>query len=105
MVVLHNIFGVGAGGQISLPPKSKSKLHGIIASISPNEGANKSTLTKKSLHTSFKPVLKCKEVDNLKIFLKDQNSQRKKKKKNFWILKIRCSILLYSKNFFAVFKI
>ena len=37
----------------------------------------------KSLHTSFKPVLKCKQVDNnLKIYLKDQNSQRKNKNKN-----------------------
>ena len=33
----------------------------------------------------FKPVLECKQVDNnnLKIFLKDQNSQREKKK-HFW---------------------
>ena len=43
-----------------------------------------------SLHTSLKPVLKCKQVENdnlknifknnnlKKIFLKDQNSQRKK---------------------------
>ena len=53
-------------------------LHGIIASISPNKGANKSTLQKISLYkfktsiqmyTSWKQQLK-------KIFLKDQISQR-----------------------------
>ena len=88
--------------------KSKSKLHGIIASISPNKGANKSTLQKKkkkkkkkiSIYTSLKPVglLRCKQVENnnLKIFLKDQNSQRKNNNFFFGILKIRGGILLYS---------
>ena len=44
--------------------KSKSKLHGIIASVSPNEGANKSALPK--------TFLKFKQVDNnnLKILLR-----------------------------------
>ena len=41
--------------------KSKSTLQKIIASLSPNEGANKSTSPIKSLHTSFKPVLKWKK--------------------------------------------
>ena len=53
----------------------------MIASIFPNKGANKSTLPKNLFIQSFEPVLKCKQVDNynFKIFLKDQNSQRKKK--------------------------
>ena len=49
LVVLHNFFWEGAGGWIFFKIfffKSKSKLHGIIASISPNKGANKSTLSK-----------------------------------------------------------
>ena len=37
--------------------KSKSKLHGIIASISPDKGANKSTLPKISLY-KFKTSIK-----------------------------------------------
>ena len=84
LVVLHNFFRVSAGRRIFFLRifffKSKSKLHIIIASISPNKGANKSTLPKKSLYTSFKSVLKCKHVDNnnLKIFSEDQNSQKKK---------------------------
>ena len=44
--------------------KSKSKLHEIITHLSPNEGVNKSTLPKESLQTSFKSVLRCKQVDN-----------------------------------------
>ena len=92
--------------------KAKSKLHGIIASISLNKGANKSTLPKNSLYTSLKPVFKCKQFDNnnIKIFLKDQNSQKTKQNKTkqnktyFGILKIRCGIHLYSKNLFPVFK-
>ena len=55
-------------------------------SLSPNEGANKSTIPKKSLQTSFKPVLKCKQLTTItfKIFLKDQNFQEKKME--FWKL-------------------
>ena len=57
------LFWVGADRWIFF--KSKSTLHGIIASLSPSEGANKSTSPKNlSLHTSFKPVLECKQVDN-----------------------------------------
>ena len=84
IVWLSSTTFLSAGGRIFFFTffffKSKSKLHGIIALFLPYEGANKFTLPKKSLHTSFKPVLKCKQVDNnnLKIFLKDQTSQRKK---------------------------
>ena len=46
LVVLHNFFWEEAGGRNFFFPKSKSKLHGIIASISSNKGANKSTLPK-----------------------------------------------------------
>ena len=64
-------------------------IRGIIASISPNIGADKSTLPKKKKvsHTSFKQV----DNNNLKMFLKDKNSQKKKKKKKnfFGIPKIR----------------
>ena len=90
--------------------KSKAKLQRIVASISPNKGANKSTL-QKYLYTSLKPVLKCKQVENnnfRNIFLKDQNSQRTKKKEkkklSFGILKIRGGILLYSKKLLSSFQ-
>ena len=49
LVVLHNFFWEGTGGQIFIFIfffKSKSKLHRIIASISPNKSGNKSTLPK-----------------------------------------------------------
>ena len=59
--------------------KSKSKLHRIIASISPNKGSNKSTLPKKYLYTSLKPVLKCKiENNNLKSIFKKSKFSKKK---------------------------
>ena len=63
-----------------------------------------SLLYQKYLYTSIKPVLKFKQVENnnLKHILKRKNPQRKKP--FFGILKIRGSILLYSKNFFPVFK-
>ena len=83
--------------------KSKSTLHRIIA---PNGDANKSTSPIKSLHTSFKPVLKCKKkVDNSNLKNIFKRSKFSKKKTLFFrILKIRCGVLLYSKNFFPVFK-
>ena len=59
--------------------KSKTKLHGIIAS--PNKGENKSTLPKKYLYTSTKTVLKCKQVETInlkKIFLKIKILKEKK---------------------------
>ena len=85
--------------------KSKSKLHGIIASISLNKGVNKST--KKYLYTSLNPVLKCKQVEsnNLKSIFKRSKFSKEKKKTFFGILKIRGGILLYSKNFFHFSKI
>ena len=75
-----------------------------LTSVSPNTGANKSTVPK---DLCIQVLNQYQNVDRLttttlKIFLKDQNSQRKKK--NFGILKIRCGILLHSKNFFPVFK-
>ena len=102
LVVLHNFFWEGAGRHFFFL-KSKSKLHGIIASISLNKGASKST--KKYLYTSLKAVLKCTQVENnnLKNIFKRSNFS-KKKKTFFGIVKIRGGILLYSKNFFPVFK-
>ena len=64
--------------------KSKSKLHRIIASISPNKGANKSTLPKKYLYTSLKPVLKCKQVENNNLKNISKRSKFSKKKKTFF---------------------
>ena len=52
LVVLQNFFGVGVGRQIFFLKiffKSESKPYVIIVSLSPNEGANKSTLLKKDL--------------------------------------------------------
>ena len=48
--------------------KSKSKLHGIIGSISPNKGAH-SLLYQKYLHTSLKPVLECKQPKCRKVLV------------------------------------
>ena len=70
---------VRAGGQIFFFFFFKSKLHRILASTSPNKDANKSTLQKKSLYTSFK--LKCKQVNNNKlknIFKRSKFSETKK---------------------------
>ena len=53
----------------------------------------------------FKPVFRCKQIDNKNfktVNLKPENS--KKEKNIFGILKIRRGILLYSKNFFPVFQ-
>ena len=55
----------------------------------------------------FKPVFRCKQIDNKNfktLNLKPENSTKKKEKKNFFrILKIRHGIVLYSKNFFFSF--
>ena len=64
--------------------KLKSKLHGIIASISLSKCANKSTLPKKSLDTSLKPLFKCKQVDNNNINFFFKRSKFSKKKKPFF---------------------
>ena len=61
----------------------------------------------------FKPVFRCKQIDNKKfktVNVKSENSEKKNKQTNkqktfFWILKIRHGILLYSKTFFQFFKI
>ena len=56
LVVLHNVFGVGADGHVLFCFvlfcffQIKSKLRGFIAFICPNKGANKSTLPKFSSH-------------------------------------------------------
>ena len=80
------------------PSQSFTKLYPLYLPIK----VQISLLYQKLSLNKFKPVLKGKQVDNnnLKIFVKDQNSQRKT---NFFgILKIRGGILLYSKNFFPV---
>ena len=63
---------------------------------------------KSTLPTNFfkqvliKPVLKCKQ--QLKNYFWKIKILKGKKKNFFGILKIRCGILLYSNNFFPVFK-
>ena len=84
LVVLHNFFGVGEGRLIFFSSlKSKSKLWGITASISPNEGAS---YQKSSLYNvRFKPVvLKCKQVDNNNLKNISIRSTFSKKKTLFW---------------------
>ena len=61
---------------------------------------------------NFKPVFRCKQIDNKNFKtsnLKPENSKKKERKKqkqkhHFGILKIRGGILLYSKNIFPVFQ-
>ena len=78
------------------------KLHGIIASISPNRGANMSTLPKNIINISFKPVLKCKQVDNnnLKNIFKRFKFSKKKKKTflEYWKLGVVyfCTVKTFS---------
>ena len=110
LVVLHNFFWEGAGGKIffffRFFFKSKSKLHRIIASISPNKGSNQSTLPKKYLYTSLKPVLKCIQVENnnLKnIFKISKFSKKKKTFLEFW--KLGAVYFCTVKTFFQFSKI
>ena len=108
-------FFWGVGGQILLFffldfffVKSKSKLHRIIASISPNKGANKSTLPQNYLYTSLKSVLKCKQVENnnLKNIFKRSKFSKKKNNnfvKEFW--KLGAVYFCTVKTFFPFSKI
>ena len=61
--------------------KSKSELCSIIASLAPNKDPNKSTLPKQSLHTSLKPVLKCKQAAKKDIFKIFHSPKKKNDKK------------------------
>ena len=57
--------------------------------MSPNIDANKSTLPKKSLYASFKPVWKCKQVDNNNfenIFKRSKFLKKKTTVLEFWKL-------------------
>ena len=111
LVVLHNFFWVGAGGRIFkifrfFSFKPKSTLHRIIASLSPNEGANKSTSPIKYLHTSFKPVLKCTKVDNNNLKSIFKRSKFLKKKTTFLELwKLGAVYFCTVKTFFYSFSI
>ena len=63
------------------------------------------SLQKKSLNTSFKPVLKCTQVDNNSLQNISERSKLLKEKKTFGgILEIRCGTLVYSNNFFSCFQ-
>ena len=55
---------------------------------------------------TFKPVFRCKQIDNKNfktVNLKPENS-KKKKKPFLEFCKLGAGILLYSKNFFPVFQ-
>ena len=71
--------------------KSESKLHGSIASFSPNEGAYKSILPKCLFKQIFKPVLNVNKLTTTTtyIFKRSKFSKKKKKKNLFGIQKIR----------------
>ena len=79
LVVLHNIFGVGAGGEIFFF-FFKSKLNHM--ELSPNEGADKFTLPK----IPFIQDLKCKQVDNKNLQNVFKRSKFAKKKTTFFWL-------------------
>ena len=55
-------FGVVAGGRIFFFFKSVKAIHGIIASMSSNEGAVLCSFEPETHYTSFKPVFECKQV-------------------------------------------
>ena len=85
---------------------SRANRQPLFRTLSPSKVANKSTLPKKYLYTSLKPVLKCKQVENnnLRNIFKRSNFSKKKKKTFLRILKIRGGILLHRKNFFQFSK-
>ena len=112
LVVLHNFFLIRCGQAdiffsfkiFFFPNQSQSYTN--IASISPNKGANKSTLPKKSLHTSFKPVLKCKQVNHNNFnnnFKRSKFSMKKKPFLEFW--KLGAVYFCTVKTFFQFSKI
>ena len=63
--------------------KSKSNLHGIIASLSPNEGVNTSTLPKNIFLQILNQFYICKQVDNNNLKNIFKRLKFSKKKKNF----------------------
>ena len=99
IATLHFFQQVRMGRGVFFP--NQSQTHRIIASLVSNEGLNKSTLQKKifsyKFFFSFRMQLRYdnnfENIFKRSTFLKEKNG----------ILKIRCNILLYSKNFSAVF--
>ena len=67
----------------------KDEQHGIVASLPPNEGANKSTLPKISSYKfETSSVLECKQIDNniLRNFFERSNFLKKTKNKKLFFL-------------------
>ena len=82
------LFREGAGGFFFFFFNQSQSYKEIIDSISPNKGANKSTLPKKYFYTSLKPVLKCKQVENnnFKNIFERSKFSKKKLFLEFWKL-------------------